>query len=126
MVATACVVSVTVAIRGGDDTPRATAGEKRTANQANEPRRADGSFSKYVEKDGKIRLPSGYRQTWAHLGSWAVAKKPGESIHEMHNVYTQRENIAAYKKTGEFPDGAVLVKEVRNTKADRLTTGHSS
>ena len=44
----------------------------------------------------------------------------------MHNVYTQPETIAAYNKTGEFPDGAVLVKEVRESKADRLTTGHAA
>jgi cytochrome c len=44
----------------------------------------------------------------------------------MHNVYTQPETISAYNKTGEFPDGTVLVKEVRETKADRLLTGHSA
>ena len=44
----------------------------------------------------------------------------------MHNVYTQPESIASFNRLGEFPDGAVLVKEVRKTKADRLTTGHSA
>jgi len=44
----------------------------------------------------------------------------------MHNVYTQPETITAFNKTGEFPDGAVLVKEVRETKVDGLTTGHTA
>lgn len=44
----------------------------------------------------------------------------------MHDVYTPRETITAYNNTGEFPDGAVLVKEVRESKSGRLTTGHAA
>jgi hypothetical protein len=88
--------------------------------------KAEDRFSPYVDKDGKISLPTGYRQKWAHLGSWAVAKKKGETIHEMHDVYTPSESIVAFNKTGEFPDGTVLLKEVRETKADQLTTGHAA
>ena len=60
-----------------------------------------------------------------HLGNWAVAKESGKPVHEMHNVYTQPETIAAFNKIGEFPDGAILVKEVREANTDQLTTGHS-
>jgi hypothetical protein len=83
-------------------------------------------FSPYVDGNGAISLPKGYKQEWAHLGSWAVARKRGSDVFEMHDVYTPRETIAAYNKTGEFPDGTVLVKEVRKTETDRLTTGHAA
>lgn len=83
-------------------------------------------FSPYVDQDGNISLPQGYKQKWAHLGSWAVARKSGSDVFETHDVYTPAETITTYNKTGEFPDGAVLVKEVRKAKTDRLTTGHAA
>ena len=86
----------------------------------------EARFSPHVDRDGNISLPKGYKQTWVHLGDWAVAKKPGEAIHEIHNVYTQPETIGAFNKTGQFPDGTVLVKEVRKTEQGRLTTGHAA
>jgi hypothetical protein len=87
---------------------------------------SNDSFSPYVDSKGNISLPQDYKQIWAHLGSWAVAKKKGSDVHEMHDVYTPRENITAYNKTGKFPDGAVLVKEVRHSESKRMTTGHSA
>jgi hypothetical protein len=99
---------------------------KPAADDTNVVENSDGEFSPYVDKDGEISLPKDYKQKWTHLGSWAVARKEGETVHEMHDVYTQPETTAAYNKTGEFPDGTVLVKEVRHTKTDELTTGHAS
>ena len=84
------------------------------------------TFSPYVTKDGDISLPKIYRETFLHLGSWAVAKKPDQPVFEMHNVYAPLENIRAYRKDGRFPDGAVLVKEITNVSSDKLTTGQSS
>jgi len=104
------------------NTPSEIAGAEAAATQDD----SVASFSPHVDQDGNIRLPQDYKQKWSHLGNWAVAKKPGKTIHEMHDVYTQPESIVAFNKTGEFPDGAVLVKEVRETKADQLTTGHSA
>ncbi len=81
-------------------------------------------FSPYVDDKGQIHLPPDYKTKWIHLGDWAVAKKEGQDPHELHEVYTQPGVVETYQKTGEFPDGAVLVKEVRNTKTEKLTTGH--
>jgi cytochrome c len=71
---------------------------------------------------GEIRLPADYRAKWAHLGSWVVmdSKAPG---HGFHDVYTQPETVAEFRKTGKFPDGATLIKEIRTLAADDLTTG---
>lgn len=124
-------IMISCAIAGallGTKSETASAGddEKKAATNAKEAKNDDGGFSRYVGGDGNISLPKNYKQNWAHLGSWAVARKRGSDVHEMHDVYTQRESIAAFNKTGEFPDGAVLVKEVRKTKTDRLTTGHAA
>ncbi len=113
-----------VGIRG--ETIGAGDGKRTTSMNGTEAEKAGGGFSPYVDKDGGLRLPQGYKQTWAHLGSWAVAQKRGSDVFEMHDVYTPRETITAYNNTGEFPDGAVLVKEVRESKSDRLTTGHAA
>lgn len=85
-----------------------------------------GGFSTCVDGHGNITLPARFRQSWMHIGSWAVAQKKGAPIHEMHDVYTQPATVEAFNKTGKFPDGAVVVKEVRETQTDRLTTGHSA
>ena len=77
---------------------------------------------------GAIRVPEGYR-LWPTLGTWAHArtdkalKTEGAGLHEYHVVHTQPETIAHYQKTGQFPDGAVLVKELLNAKTGAMTTG---
>lgn len=84
-----------------------------------------GGFSPYVDKSGAISLPEGYRLSWAHLGSWVVPNKdaPGYGFHD---VYTQPDSIKAYRKNGSFPDGTVLVKEIRGVKSEELSTGQAS
>ena len=82
------------------------------------------SFSPYVDDKGQIRLPPDYKTKWIHLGDWAVAKKQGQDPHELHEVYTQPGVVEAFRRSGEFPDGSVLVKEVRKTRADKMNTGH--
>lgn len=113
-------------IVGCKDRNQAETFAQPTANASNPSINSDGGFSPFVDKAGNISLPNDYKQKWTHLGGWAVAKKSGEQVHEMHDVYTQPETIIAYNKTGEFPDGTVLVKEVRNTQTDELMTGHAS
>jgi len=83
-------------------------------------------FSPYVANDGAISLPKDYRESFVHLGTWAVAKDKDKPVFEMHNVYTKPEAIQAYRRDGKFPDGAVLVKEITDADAAKLTTGESS
>ena len=76
----------------------------------------------FVDSDGTIHFPGRVRDDWVHLGSWGSAdlnsSDPGQ-----HDVYTQPESLEAYRKTGKFPDGAVLVKEVRKIEWAHMTTG---
>ena len=92
-----------------------------------------GSFSTYVDGSGSISLPKDFRGNWIHLGTWVATSKapvPGAESAQttpgagLHDVYTQPESVKAYQKTGRWPDGTVIVKEVRAISWDDLPTGH--
>ncbi len=82
-------------------------------------------FSPYVDEKGTISLPKDYRATWSYLGAFVVPaeKAPGYGFHD---VFTQPDTVTAYKKTGKYPDGAVLVKEIRKVRSGKMTTGDAS
>lgn len=68
-----------------------------------------------------------YRRDWVLLGSFSVlADDPEAGAKEFHVVYTLPENVDAYRKTGAFPDGAILVKDVFATGTEAMTTGTAS
>ena len=77
---------------------------------------------KYVEKDGTIHLPEDYRLKWVHLGSWFDEDDKG-GPGSMHDVYAEPAAVEAFRVTGQWPHGATLVKEIRNARKARLTTG---
>ncbi len=87
-----------------------------------------GDFSPYVDATGCISLPTNYKTEFVHLGSWFI---PGESgmtggrEPEGHTVFTQKSTVEAFKRTGQFPDGAVLVKSVRAFDNATLATGNA-
>src|SRR3954471_11413565 len=76
-----------------------------------------------VDPAGHLRVPADYRPLYQALGSWAIAADSGQGSKEMHTVYASPGAIDAYRKTGHFPDGAVLVKEVFATSTNEMTTG---
>lgn len=80
----------------------------------------NSSFSPYVDKSGNISLPNDFRITMVHLGSFFV---PEGDASGFHDVYTEAKTAIHYRKHGEFPDGATLVKELRPSKAGDYTTG---
>ena len=64
--------------------------------------------------DGKLQIPTGFR-SWVFVGSPLTpnALNGGQAnFPEFHNVYIQAQNVEAYMKTGEFPEGTVIVKEL--------------
>lgn len=73
-----------------------------------------------VDKNGNIRKPPDYRDRYELLGTYMVLDPKGN---QMHVTYATPGTAAYYRKTGEFPDGAVLVKEIFSTDHAKLTTG---
>jgi hypothetical protein len=81
-----------------------------------------GSFNGFqlVDKSGNIRKPADVRDTYQALGAYTVLDPKGN---QMHVTYASPGTAGAYRQTGKFPDGAVLVKEVFGTEHAQMTTG---
>jgi hypothetical protein len=77
-------------------------------------------FPEHVDDAGNITLPEDFRARLVHLGSWFV---PGGEASGFHDVYTEARTVDVYRRTGRFPDGATLVKELRASDAGNYTTG---
>lgn len=74
---------------------------------------------------GEIRVPDvDYRSDWVALGNWITNGE--EFANEIHTVYAQRAAVEAYRATGAFPDGTVVVKELLSADAQEMTTGFIS
>jgi hypothetical protein len=78
------------------------------------------ALSPHVDDSGVIHFPEDFRASMVHLGSWYV---PEGEASGFHDVYTEAESAEAYRKTGRFPDGATIVKELRASTVGDYTTG---
>jgi hypothetical protein len=75
--------------------------------------------------DGKLKKPEGYRK-WMYVGTPLTPNdlNGGEAgFPEFHAVYMDPKNFAHYEKTGEFPDGTVMVKELISVGAKEAPSG---
>ena len=79
------------------------------------PISANASTSTAVfDSQGRLTLPTGYRR-WVSMG---ISLTPnglnrGQApFPEFHQVYVEERNLDGYLKTGSFPEGTVLVKEL--------------
>jgi Cytochrome P460 len=64
--------------------------------------------------DGELKLPTGFRN-WVFVGGPLTPNglNGGKAnFPEFHNVYVEARNLDAYKKTGNFPEGTLIVKEL--------------
>ncbi|SKA57672.1 cytochrome P460 family protein [Enterovibrio nigricans] len=77
-------------------------------------------FSPYVDEKGHISFPTDFKSNMVHLGSWFV---PDGGASGFHDVYTEKSAVEAFRETGEFPDGATVVKELRAHSSGDFTTG---
>ena len=73
-----------------------------------------------VDKSGNIRKPADYRDRYELLGTYMVLDPKGD---QMHVTYASPGTAAYYRKTGKFPDGSVMLKEISSTDKAKLTTG---
>jgi len=76
---------------------------------------ADSQQSTAVfDSDGKLKLPTGFR-AWVFLGAPLTPNGLNDGnagFPEYHNVYVEKKNVDVYLKTGSFPEGTVIVKEL--------------
>ena len=68
------------------------------------------------DSDGKLKLPNlaSFRR-WVLVGSPLTPEGLNNNkagFPEYHNVYIEEKNVDAYLKTGSFPEGTVIVKEL--------------
>ncbi len=64
--------------------------------------------------DGTVQVPTGFRK-WVFVGAPLTPNGLNDGkagFPEYHNVYVEQKNVDAYLKTGEFPEGTVIVKEL--------------
>ncbi len=75
--------------------------------------------------DGKLVQPTGYRE-WVYVGTPLTPNDlnpPEAPFPEFHNVYIHPSDFAVYKKTGKFPNGTVLIKELVSVGSKQATSG---
>jgi hypothetical protein len=70
--------------------------------------------SAVLDPDGKVELPTGFR-AWVFVGAPLTPNGLNNgkaNFPEYHHVYIEKKNVDAYLKTGEFPEGTVIIKEL--------------
>ena len=68
----------------------------------------------FTIKDGQLERPTGFRE-WIYVGTPVTPNELNDgkaAFPEHHNVYIDPDSWAHYKRTGEFRDGTVLIKEL--------------
>lgn len=74
---------------------------------------------------GQLLQPSGYRR-WVYVGAPLTPNDMNNgkaAFPEFHSVYINPEALDEYEKTGIFPDGTVLVKELISVGSKAATSG---
>ncbi len=85
-----------------------------------------GAQDVQFNRDGSLKQPQGYRE-WVYIGTPLTPNDMNggkASFPEFHSVYINPRAWAAYKKTGEFPDGTVLIKELIGVGSKKATSGN--
>jgi hypothetical protein len=75
--------------------------------------------------DGELIQPEGYRE-WMHVGTPLTPNDlnpPEAAFPEFHNVYIDPDSYAHYKKTGKFPEGTTLIKELVSVGSKAAASG---
>jgi hypothetical protein len=77
---------------------------------------ANQSSAAVFEPDGKVQLPDIHAfRRWVQVGTPLTPEGLNDNkagFPEFHNVYIEQKNVDAYLKTGSFPEGTVIVKEL--------------
>lgn len=115
-------LAATIAIWGcakSADTGQAKSGDAMAANAT---AKQAAFYQPEFTTDGALKLPPDFEQ-WVYVGSPLTpnALNNGKAnFPEYHNVYIQPGAYQEYKRTGVFPEGTIMFKELQLTlKGDR-------
>lgn len=77
-------------------------------------------------KEGMLERPTGYRE-WVYVGTPVTPNDMNNgaaAFPEHHNVYIDPESWAHWKKTGDFRDGTILMKELVDVGTKGAVSGN--
>lgn len=80
----------------------------------------------HFDADGAMLRPAGYRE-WIYAGTPLTPNdlNDGEApFPEFHTVYIAPDAWAAYQRTGRFPDGTCMVKELISVGSKQASSGN--
>ncbi len=80
----------------------------------------------YTIKDGQLERPTGYRE-WVYVGTPVTPNDMNDgkaAFPEHHNVYIDPDSWAHWKKTGEFREGTILMKELVSVGTKAAVSGN--
>lgn len=80
----------------------------------------------HFNKSGLLLMPKNYRE-WIFIGSPVTPKDMNDgnpAFPEFHNVYIDPVSWAHWKKTGQFRDGTIIVKELVSVGAKQSASGN--
>lgn len=81
----------------------------------------------FIDQAGNFKMKLlDYRGTWENMGVWSVDSDEDGTLNEAHFVFASPGTSEAYQATGKFPDGTVLVKELRDVETSSLKTGKAA
>ena len=76
--------------------------------------------------DGKLIRPDLSYREWVYVGTPLTPNElnpPEAPFPEFHNVYIHPDDFDHYSRTGEFPDGTVIVKELVTVGSTQAVSG---
>ena len=75
---------------------------------------------------GALQRPEGYRQ-WVYVGTPITPNElnpPEAPFPDFHIVYIHPDDYVAYQRTGAFPEGTVLIKELVSIGSKKAASGN--
>lgn len=75
---------------------------------------------------GELMRPEGYRE-WIQVGTPVTPNDMNNGkapFPEFHSVYIDPQSFGEYKKSGKFPDGTILVKELVSVGSKQASSGN--
>lgn len=80
------------------------------------------------DSQGRLKLPTDYRK-WVFVGAPLTpnALNGGDAgFPEYHHVYIEEKNVDAFLKTGSFPEGTVIIKELTRVLSPTFPDGSTT